>query len=44
MDGGHVGLLGGPEPARRMPVPDDLPDAVARVRALLSTQTDTPSG
>ena len=44
LDGGHVGLLGGPEPARRMPVPDDLPDAVARVRALLSTQTDTPSG
>ncbi|MGE0422113.1 MAG: ELM1/GtrOC1 family putative glycosyltransferase [Reyranellaceae bacterium] len=41
--GGHVGLLGEPEPASRVPLPDDLPDAVARIRELLSTQTDTPS-
>ena len=43
VQGGHVGVLGEPEPACRVPLPDDLPDAVARIRELLSTQTDTPS-
>jgi len=32
--GGHVGLLGGAEPAHRVAPPDDLPPALARIRAL----------
>jgi hypothetical protein len=39
--GGHVGLLGGPESPRRVPVPDDLPQAVARIRALVLKQMET---
>lgn len=41
LDGGHVGLLGGPEPARRVPVRDDLPEAVTWIRALALKQTET---
>lgn len=41
LDGSHVGLLGGTEPARRVPVPDDMPEAVARIRALVLKQTET---
>lgn len=33
--GGHVGLLGGAEPSRRVPMPDDLSQALARIRALV---------
>jgi len=43
LDGGHVGLLGGPEPARRMPPPDDLSRAVARILGLFVTPADTSS-
>ncbi len=39
--GGHVGLLGGAEPSRRAPPPDDLPEALARIRALALKQTET---
>ena len=39
--GGHVGMLGAAEPSRRVPVPDDLPHAVARIRALVLKQTET---
>jgi uncharacterized protein len=41
LEGGHVGLLGGTEPSHRMPIPDDLPQAVARIRALVLKQTET---
>lgn len=33
--GGHVGVLGGAEPSHRTPPPDDLPEALARLRALV---------
>lgn len=39
--GGHVGLLGGAEPSRRVPMPDDLSLALARIRALVLKQTET---
>jgi len=39
--GGHVGLLGGAEPPRRAPMPDDLPHALSRIRALVLKQTET---
>jgi mitochondrial fission protein ELM1 len=39
--GGHVGMLGGAEPSRRLPPPDDLPRTVARIRALVLKQTET---
>ncbi|MBV9834499.1 MAG: mitochondrial fission ELM1 family protein [Alphaproteobacteria bacterium] len=38
---GHVGLLGAAEPSSRVPVPDDLPQAVLRIRALVLKQTET---
>lgn len=41
LQAGHVGLLGGAEPAVRMPVTDDLPQAVARIRGLVLKQTET---
>ncbi len=39
--GGHVGLLGGAEPLRRVPMPDDLPRALTRIRALALKQIET---
>lgn len=39
--GGHVGMLGAAEPSRRVPMPDDLPLALARIRALVLKQTET---
>ncbi|MBX3498613.1 MAG: mitochondrial fission ELM1 family protein [Alphaproteobacteria bacterium] len=41
VEGGHVAMLGGPEPSSRVPFPDDLPEAVARIRALVLKQTET---
>jgi mitochondrial fission protein ELM1 len=38
---GHVGLLGGAEPSRRVPMPDELPQVLARIRALVLKQTET---
>jgi uncharacterized protein len=38
---GHVGLLGAAEPSSRVPVPDDLPQALARIRALVLKQIET---
>jgi uncharacterized protein len=35
VDGGHADRLGAPEPARFVPVPDELPRIVAAIRALL---------
>jgi mitochondrial fission protein ELM1 len=41
LEAGHVGLLGGAEPPSRTPLPDDLPEAVARIRRLVLKQTET---
>ena len=39
--GGHVGMLGGAESSHRVPSPDDLPLALARIRALAVQHTET---
>lgn len=41
LGGGHVGLLGGPESPRRVPAPDDLAQAVARINALVLKHFET---
>jgi hypothetical protein len=41
LQAGHIGLLGDPEPASRVPASDDLPLAVARIRELVLKQTET---
>lgn len=43
VEGGHAGMLGSAEPQRRVPAPDDLPAAVARIRALVLKHSETCS-